>query len=72
MQMVAGCQSAMAGTGWANSYPGCMDRLSEHYSDLVGFISGRKCYSGSECYHLRLVFSLYVLLTHHISISVHP
>ena len=30
MHMVAAglsCQSAMVGTMWANSYPGCMDRL---------------------------------------------
>ena len=30
MHMVAarlGCQSAMVGTGWANSCPSCMDRL---------------------------------------------
>ena len=30
MHMVAarlGCQSTMVGTGWANLFPGCMDRL---------------------------------------------
>ena len=39
MHMVAGrlsCQSAMVGTGWANSCPACMDRLRKHYSHLVG------------------------------------
>ena len=38
MHMVAarlGCQSAMVGTGWVNSCPGCMDRLRKHYSQLV-------------------------------------
>ena len=35
MHMMAarlGCESAMARTGWANSCPGCMDRLRKHYS----------------------------------------
>ena len=46
MHMVAarlGCQSAMVGTGWANSCPGCMDRLRKRYSHLVGanFWQGR-------------------------------
>ena len=39
MHMVAarlGCQSTMVGTGWANSRPGCMDRLRKRYSHLVG------------------------------------
>ena len=39
MHMVAarlGCQSAIYGTGWANSCPGCMDRLRKCYSHLVG------------------------------------
>ena len=30
------CQSAMVGTRWANSCPGCMDRLRKCYSHLVG------------------------------------
>ena len=47
MHMVAarlGCQSAVVGTRWANSRPGCMDRLRKRYSHLVyrGFISGRE------------------------------
>ena len=46
MHMVAasfGCQSPMVGTGWANSRPGCMDRLRKHYSHFVGvdFWQGR-------------------------------
>ena len=31
-----GCKRAMVGTGWANSHPGCMNRLRKHYSHLVG------------------------------------
>ena len=46
MHMMAarlGCESAMARTGWANSCPGCMDRLRKRYSHLVGvhFWQGR-------------------------------
>ena len=52
MHMVAArlcCQSAMVGTGWVNSCPGCMDRLRKRYSHLVGgFISGREGCLGSE------------------------
>ena len=33
---VLGCKSAIVGTGWANSCPGCMDRLRKCYSHLVG------------------------------------
>ena len=39
MHMVAarfGCERAMVGTGWATSRPGCVDRLTKHYSRLVG------------------------------------
>ena len=45
-----GCQSAMVGTGWANSCPGCMERLGKCYSHLVyrWLISGRKGCLGSE------------------------
>ena len=49
MHMVAarlGCQSAMVGTRWANSCPGCMDRLRKRYSHLV--ISGREGCLGPE------------------------
>ena len=38
MHMVAarlGCESAIVGTRWANSCPGCMDRLKKRYSHLV-------------------------------------
>ena len=38
-----GCKSTMVGTRWANSCPGCMDRLRKHYSHLVGgsFLAGK-------------------------------
>ena len=38
MHMVAarlGFERGMVGTGWATSYPDCMDRLRKHYSHLV-------------------------------------
>ena len=49
MHMVAarpcrlGCQSAVVGTGSANSCPGCMERLRKRYSHLVGgsFLAGK-------------------------------
>ena len=31
-----GCKRTMVGTRWANSHPGCMNRLRKHYSQLVG------------------------------------
>ena len=44
-----GCKSAMVGTRWANSCPGCMDRLSKTpLSPCRGFISCRKGCLGSE------------------------
>ena len=45
-----GCQNVMVGTGWANSCPGCMDRLRKRYILLPcrGFISGREGCLGSE------------------------
>ena len=54
MHMVAarlGCQSAMVGTGWANSCPGCMDRLGKRYSHLVGssFLAGKAAWALSVC-----------------------
>ena len=54
MHMVAarlGCQSTMVGTGWANSRPGCMDRLRKRYSHLVrGFIlAGKVAWVLSVC-----------------------
>ena len=54
MHMVAarlGCQSTMVGTGWANSCPGCMDRLRKHYSHLVGgsFLAGKVAWTLSGC-----------------------
>ena len=54
MHMVAarlGCQSTMVGTGWANSCPGCMDRLRKRYSHLVGgsFLAGKVAWTLSGC-----------------------
>ena len=54
MHMVAarlGCQSTMVGTGWANSHPGCMDRLRKHYSHLVGgsFLAGKAAWALCGC-----------------------
>ena len=49
MHMVAarlGCQYAMAGTGWANSCPGCMDRLRKHASHLT--VAGKAACLGSK------------------------
>ena len=46
-----GCQSAMVGTGWANSCPGRMDRLRKHYSHLVGgsFLAEKAAWALSGC-----------------------
>ena len=46
-----GCQSTMAGTGWANSCPGCMDRLRKCCSHLVGgsFLAGKAAWTLSGC-----------------------
>ena len=54
MHMVAarlGCQSAMVGTRWANSCPGCMDRLRKRYSRLVGgsFLAGKVAWTLNGC-----------------------
>ena len=54
MHMVAarlGCQSAMVRTWWANSCPGCMDRLRKRYSHLVGgsFLAGKVAWTLSGC-----------------------
>ena len=54
MHMVAarlGCKSAMVGTGWANSCPGCMNRLRKCYSRLVGglFLVGKATWALSGC-----------------------
>ena len=54
MHMVAarlGCQSAMVGSGWANSCPGCMDRLRKRYSHLIGgsFLAGKVAWALSMC-----------------------
>ena len=31
-----GYKTATVGTGWANSLPGCMNRLRKHYPHLAG------------------------------------
>ena len=59
MHMVASrlsCESAMVGTGWANSCPGCMDRLRKCYFPLVGgsFLAGKaacseRVFDNREC-----------------------
>ena len=54
MHMVAarlGCQSAMVGTRWANSCPGCMNRLRKCYSHLVegSFLGGKAAWALSRC-----------------------
>ena len=53
MHMVAarlGCQSAMVGTGRANSRPGCMDRLRKRYSHLLGgSFPGKAAWTLSGC-----------------------
>ena len=50
MHMVAkslGCKSTIVGTRWANSCLGCMNRLREHYSHLVGslFLAGKAAWA---------------------------
>ena len=54
MHMVAarlGCQSAMVGTGLANSCPGCIYRLRKRYSHLVSgsFLAGKVAWTLSGC-----------------------
>ena len=54
MHMVAprlGCKSTVVGTGWANSCPGCMDRLRKRCSHLVGgsFLAGMAAWALSGC-----------------------
>ena len=46
-----GCQSVMVGTRWANSCPGCMNRLRKRYSHLVGgsFLAGKVAWTLSGC-----------------------
>ena len=38
-----GCKSTMVGTGWANSCPGCMNKLRKRYCHFVGgsFLAGK-------------------------------
>ena len=46
-----GCQSAMVGTGWAYSHPGCIDRLRKRSSHLLGglFLAGKAAWALSRC-----------------------
>ena len=46
-----GCKSAIVGTGWAKSCPGCMDWLRKHYSQLIGgsFLAGKAAWALSGC-----------------------
>ena len=45
------CKRTMVGTGWANSWPGCMSRLRKHYSHLLGgsFLAGKAAWALSGC-----------------------
>ena len=50
MHMVAarlGCKSTVVGTGWANSCPGCMDRLRN--ITLSSFLAGKAARALSGC-----------------------
>ena len=40
------CKSNMVGTGWANSCPGCVNRLKKcHFHPLGGsFLAGKDCH----------------------------
>ena len=54
MHMVAarlGCQSAIVGTEWANSCPGCMDRLRKRRSHLAwgSFLAGKAAWTPRVC-----------------------
>ena len=46
-----GCKKAMVGTGWANSRPGCMNRLRKRYSHHLGgsFLAGKAAWVLNEC-----------------------
>ena len=46
-----GCKRTVVGTGWANSWPGCMSRLRKCYSHLSGgsFPAGKASWALSGC-----------------------
>ena len=46
-----GCKMTVVGTGWANSWPGCMSRLRKCYSHLSGgsFLAGKASWALSGC-----------------------
>ena len=48
---LAGCKMTVVGTGWANSWPGCMSRLRKCYSHLSGgsFLAGKASWALSGC-----------------------
>ena len=62
-----GCKSAMVGTMWVNSCPGCMDRLSERYSHLVGgsFLAGKVAWALSRCLTTRVLTIACSLMSGH-------
>ena len=46
-----GCKRTVVGTGWANSWPGCMSRLRKCYSHPSGgsFLAGKASWALSGC-----------------------
>ena len=46
-----GCESSIIGTRWANSLPGCMDRLRKRYSHFAGgsFLARQIAWALSGC-----------------------
>ena len=46
-----GCKMTVVGTGWANSWPGCMSRLRKCYSHPSGgsFLAGKASWALSGC-----------------------
>ena len=46
-----GCKRTVVGTGWANSWPGCMSRLRKCYSHLSGgsFLGSKRVFANREC-----------------------
>ena len=48
-----GCQSAMFGTGWTDSCPGCMDKFRKCYSHFVrgSFLSGKAAWAPERVFN---------------------
>ena len=59
-----GCQSAMFGTGWADSCPGCMDKLRKCYSHFVrgSFLSGKAAWAPERVFNNRESWLLHARL----------